>query len=179
MEDKILESRKPLMDIDLSKVNKRYHRVISFDPTEVYRRIDSLIKPNKRTQFVPMDRLFPIIEGNTCDCGCGKELTGRRKRWASDECRRFVEHVYFVITGKSNVIGNILYAIYGWKCCECNRDSMDINRPNEKDVRTSIEIEHTLPVKHGGGGSWLSNYKLMCFECHRHKTNKDFGFKIK
>lgn len=178
MDARILQSRQPLQIADLSSVNKRYHRILLFDPSEIYNRIEKLIKPLQRKQSIGMDDIFPDIP-NSCACGCGKKLSGRRRRWATDECKEFPLMVFWVIKGDMGMIGNILYHVYGWKCCECGRKGDDIARPKEWDLRTSIEIDHILGVKHGGGGSWLSNYRLVCFECHRQKTNKDFGWKSK
>lgn len=176
MNEEILKARQKLPSLDLSLVDERYHRVLVFDPSELYSRIHSLIKPYQRRQAIGMEQLFPDIKGY-CACGCGRKLQGRRRRWATEDCNVFPLQVFWVIKGDTSIIGNILWKLYGWKCCKCNRHGDKISRPNKKDMRTSIEIEHILPVKHGGGGSWLSNYQLMCFECHRHKTNKDFGWK--
>lgn len=178
MDERILEARKPLVLGDISHVKERYHRVLSFDPTEVYNSLGSLINPYKRGQNLYMDNIFPEISGE-CACGCGKKLEGRRRKWASDKCKIFPLQLYWILKGDTGVIGAILDALYGWKCCKCNRGSHEIDRPGKWDMRTPIEIEHLLPVKHGGGGSWLSNYRLMCFECHREKTNEDFGWKKK
>ncbi len=179
MEDKILQSRQPLKSLDLSSVNKRYHRILLFDPSEIYNRIESFIKPNKRQQWIPIERMFPSLDKNQCACGCGQKLSGRRTRYATDECNNFVFQVFAVITGRTGTIGNILYAIYGWNCSVCGKNELDIDIRNEKDSRSVIEIEHTLPVKHGGGGCWLGNFSLQCYLCHRVKTNKDFGWKSK
>lgn len=61
------------------------------------------------------------------------------------------------------VIDRFLNIYYGDGCDECECDS--------------YEIDHRWPVKFGGGGGWLSNYKKLCKTCHRKKTNSDFGWK--
>lgn len=42
-----------------------------------------------------------------------------------------------------------------------------------------IKVDHVVPVKLGGGACWLSNYQLLCHDCHVGKTNTDFGWKAK
>jgi 5-methylcytosine-specific restriction endonuclease McrA len=175
--EEILKARQ-MITVDLSTVETRYHRILTFDPAEIYNRLEGRRDPYKRNQSVPIDLIFPDQDGK-CACGCGTILTGRRKRYATDVCKSFVLRVYFILRGDSDVITRVIGAVYGHKCCMCGKTSMELDRPNIRDDRTPIELEHTLPVKHGGGGSWLSNYTLMCYLCHREKTNKDFGYKSK
>lgn len=164
------------LEIDLTNVNKHFHKILSFDPTPIYQRIEGKIKPFNRFQGFGMVELFPNEDGK-CACGCGKELSGRRKRWYSDECVKFPKQILRVINGDPQFITRCLQEAYGMGCSVCGKTSMEISRPNVNDWRTPIELEHTLAIKLGGGGAWLSGYTLQCFICHREKTNKDFGFK--
>lgn len=139
-------------------------RVLYFDPTDIYNRINHLLDPYKRFQSIPIVEIFPFNKiQNRCDCGCEKELTGRQRRWHDSYCRRFATAVWAIICGYNSTIYNYVTDYYGNKCLKCGSDG--------------IEIDHIIGVKHGGGGSWLSNYKPLCTLCHRQKTNKDFGWK--
>lgn len=165
------------IDVDLNNVDKHFHKILSFDPTPIFERISHKIKPFNRFQSIGMSELFPSNEEGKCACGCGVLLSGRRKRWASDECSKLASHVFTVTRGDSAFITRCLQEAYGMGCSVCGKTSMEINRPNVNDWRSPIELEHTIPIKLGGGGPWLSGYTLQCFICHREKTNKDFGFK--
>ena len=161
-------ARKPLSDIEL-KCAESIKRVLFFDPTEIYNRINSefdSFNPFSRHPYITVGFLFPTIE-NLCACGCGKELTGRRKRYATDSCGQFVTRIYFILTGRKNTISNLLGKYNGGqKVCKCG-SGLD------------IELDHLHSVAFGGGGGWLSNYEFKCKKCHREKTNSDFGFKTK
>lgn len=143
---------------------KFQQRVLFFDPAEIYSRLK--IEPFARHQLpehIGMQLMFPKQEAKVCSCGCGKELTGRRTRWATDECAHFAVDVYRIIYGQPDVIKFYLKKYHGHKC-KCGR------------VR-KMKVDHIVPVKHGGGGCWLSNYQFLCHACHVQKTNTDFGWK--
>jgi 5-methylcytosine-specific restriction endonuclease McrA len=147
-------------------------RVFNFDPTHIYDRINesNMLNPYQRHCSVPMSFLFQKKNG-VCSCGCGLKLEGRRKRWATDECKRFGEVVFGIIAGYANILRTYRWLFTGSVKCEiCDeRDSPE----------NAIELDHLHPVKFGGGGGWLSNYQFKCKRCHRKKTNKDFGHKQK
>lgn len=139
-----------------------WERVLFFDPVEVYNRIHHLIDPYKRVHAIGIADLFPKIEGQ-CACGCGKEIKPHR-RFASDGCSTLGWAVRNIICNAHQIPKRYIMRYYGSKCAGC------IERPGE-------ELDHIIGVKHGGGGCWLSNYKWLCYQCHRNKTNIDFGFK--
>ncbi len=157
---------------DFDGLHDRVKALVLFDPTEAYRRIDvaDVINPFKRHNSVPIELIFPKIEGGVCRCGCNKRLTGRQTVWASEECRSMPLNVQMIICGHSGIL-NICRLIFGSDCIDCGRTEFDSH-----DVH---ELDHKHPVKFGGAGGWLSNYGFRCKRCHREKTNKDFGFKIR
>ena len=135
--------------------------VLEYNPFSVFSRID--IDKYKRIQIVPFDSMFPHNEG-ICSCGCGQKLTGRRTRWASDECGTVAYWVYSIITGRLNFVRNCLIRKYGNKCVNCG---------SQED----LDVDHKLAVINGGGGMWLENYQLLCKKCHKEKTKKDLKIK--
>jgi 5-methylcytosine-specific restriction endonuclease McrA len=144
-------------------------RVFFFNPSKIYEKINdlNLLNPYQRHCSVSMNHLFEN-DGNKCACGCGKELTGRQKRWASKSCNDFAFAVFSIISGNVNVLRNYRSIFIGGVKCEiCN----DVPKYE------AVELDHIYPVKFGGGGGWLSNYQFKCKKCHREKTNKDFGYK--
>lgn len=146
-----------------------HKRVFFFDPTPLYEKINEhgVLDPFKRQHTVSMKFLFEST-GNKCACGCGEELSGRRKKWASKDCMNFALAVFYIISGYSSIIRSFRSAfIGGYKCEVCG----------EKELFEPMELDHLHPVKFGGGGGWLSNYQFKCKKCHREKTNRDFGFK--
>lgn len=157
----------PFKPIKTTKSNLYKLRVLFYDVTELYKRIT--IKPYKRYQnHLTSEYLFPKLPNNLCDCGCNQELTGRRTRWATNDCQKFVSDVYSIIYGDTKLIGSYL-KLYNdnLKCC------------SECGSTLKLEVDHLLGVSQGGGGLWLTNYSLKCKPCHRIKTNKDFNWKNK
>lgn len=144
-------------------------RVFFYDPSEIYKRINdaNVLNPYQRQCTVSMNFLFENISGK-CACGCGKELSGRQRKWATKECNDFAFAVFAIISGYQSTLRqyrNIF--IGGYKCEICG----------EPEMYEPVELDHVYPVKFGGGGGWLSNYQFKCKKCHRDKTNKDFGYK--
>ena len=136
--------------------------VLEFDPTELYDRVHNKLNPFVRYHNVGMNALFPSIQFH-CACGCGSRLTGRQRRWAAGHSETAIA-IAWIIAGRSQVVLKFLRYYYGRSgCMECSS--------------TNFEVDHTWPVKFGGGNCWLSNYKLLCNVCHRRKTNSDFGWK--
>ena len=140
-------------------------KVIEFDPSVIYQRINELnvARPFERHHSIGMALLFPP-NGSFCACGCGELLTGRRRRWASDDCNNFADSVFSIIAGYRDTIAFYIGLIKGYSCIKCNKSN-------------DCELDHIHPIKFGGGNSWLSNYEFKCKPCHREKTNTDFGFK--
>jgi hypothetical protein len=155
--------------VDVKKIPKaqeHLRRLFSFEPSVIYERIEESgnFDIYKRHFSVPMDILFPKIEGE-CSCGCGEKLTGRRTRWSSDVCYKFANAVFLIIAGHASSLRFYRKKIIGSIRCEICGSTHN------------IELDHIYPVKFGGGGGWLSNYMFKCKKCHVDKTNADFGFK--
>lgn len=130
-------------------------RVLFFDPTETYSRIN--VDRHKRVQKIPMMKMFPP-KGKLCRCGCKKKLTGKRTSWATTYCSKFAYDVYSIICGYTSTIRNYLIIYHStWKCLHCDQ--------------TDVDMDHIVGVKEGGGGCWLSNFQLLCHDHHVKKTN--------
>lgn len=149
-------------------------RVLFFDPAPVYARIT--VDPYKRVQSISMSHTFPSVPCE-CACGCGEKLTGKKTRWHSQVCMDFAYHVTSIICGRFDVVKSYLNRYYEWRCMDCGCE--DQLRETKNGWISDIQIDHIIGVKHGGGGCWLSNYRLRCHACHVKKTNTDFNRKQK
>jgi 5-methylcytosine-specific restriction endonuclease McrA len=137
-------------------------RLIFFNPTEIYQRISHLINPYRRNQGkLTIEALFPKNDNGDCRCGCGQKA---KFSWADQNCKNFAYRVYSIIAYGTKEAKVLLHTYYGSKCCECNENDWE-------------DIDHIIPVKHGGGGCWLGNFKPLCKPCHKTKTKKDFNWK--
>lgn len=143
------------------RIFKNQQRILFFDPSEVYSRIENKIDPFKRHQNnLSIAMLFPKNTDGICRCGCGEKS---KLSWASSDCSDFAYRVYDIISYGTSRARFLMKMYYGDLCQNnCGNEWSD--------------IDHIIPVKHGGGGCWLSNFKPLCKECHRDKTNKDFGY---
>lgn len=167
---------------DLSNIPKWFHRVLSVDPTIFYDRLCEKkgFSYFKRQNHVKSEWLFPKRNDGLCACGCGEVLTGRKRRWATDECRKYSNQVHAIISGDSQFIRRLLSCLYEEKCCVCGKYDTDFPTDYSKDTGwkwtdycTKIHLEHTIPVHKGGGACWLGNYTFMCVDCHKEKTKRD------
>ena len=147
-----------------TRIKTEWHkRVLFLDPTEIYCRIS--IKPWLRVQtHLTFPEMFPVKADGTCACGCGVPLSGRRRRWATSDCTKFATTVFAIIDGQTKAISTFTKKYFGARCRVCG-------------TRKGLKADHVVPVKHGGGGCWLSNFQLLCHSCHVTKTNQDFGWK--
>lgn len=168
--NKILWSKLPDKEIKLLSYQLR---VLQFDPSNAINVFSP--RPFQRSQNIGVGQLFPNIDG-LCACGCGKEIKKPRRRWATDECSFYTVAVRNIIAGASSTISFYLSKYYGWKCfnCGCKDKGHDMGA---NGVVAWIKVDHIIPVKLGGGACWLSNYQLLCHDCHVNKTNKDFNWK--
>jgi 5-methylcytosine-specific restriction endonuclease McrA len=164
-----------LPEKDLPEVKDWQRRVLSYDPSNVTSIVT--LNPFNRHHTVSIRDLFPKV-GNVCGCGCNAELTGRRTRWAADECENYALAVRNIIYGMSETIGKYLRRYYGWNCMQCGCEDKGHDMGANGSV-SWIKIDHIIPVKLGGGACWLSNYQLLCHDCHVGKTNSDFNWKQK
>lgn len=164
---------------DKPKLVARLERVLFLDPTELYQRVGHLIDPFKRTQSIGMENIFPK-QSIICACGCGQKAKASdafkedgitptwQRKWATDECNSFANACLSIINNTFQVPSKYIKFYDGYKC-DCGSEGLNYG----------LELDHLIGVKHGGGGCWLSNYKWKCKDCHRNKTNKDFGFSAK
>lgn len=148
-------------------------RVLFFDPSHLYKKIGHLIDPFKRTQSIQMEQMFPKIEFY-CACGCGKKakcsdtfkpntlIPTWQRKWHSDSCGSFASSVLSIINNTFQAPVKHITYYSGKKCSEC------------EDIGYTLELDHIIGVKQGGGGCWLSNYRWLCKNHHVSKTNKDF-----
>lgn len=170
MSNEILWSKLPDKEIDC----KPYQlRVLQFDPINVPNLFSP--KPYSRTQNVSILDLFPK-NGKICGCGCGQEITGRKSRWATEDCQSYAVAVRFIIYGAGHTIKWYLRKYHGWVCQKCGGNDKG-HEMGANGTVAWIKIDHIIPVKLGGGACWLSNYQLLCHDCHVGKTNKDFNWK--
>ncbi len=133
-------------------------RVVFFDPAPIYERISELINPNKRIQSgLNIELMFPSRNDGICRCGCGHPA---KRSWATSSCSNFCWKVYFIICYGTQYARKFIETYYGSNCMSCSGNGCD--------------IDHIIPVKHGGGGCWLSNFVPLCKKCHNDKTRKDF-----
>jgi len=141
---------------------EKWEKVLFFDPIDIYDRIANLVDPHERILSISVGEMFPDIKGY-CACGCGVKLTGRRRRWASNVCGTFAFDIRSIICNTYQRASFYIEMYFGICCIKCGGNG--------------VQLDHIFPVKHGGGGSWLSNYQFLCNRCHRTKTNKDFNWK--
>jgi len=165
----IVTSRVDPDHVESLELSTHQKRVLLFDPAPVYARIE--VNHYKRVQPLQMAKMFPQIEPGICACGCGEELTGRRSRWATDDCSNFVGVVYAIIAGNHDVIKRYVTLLYGgWACCNCNGTWKDCPDDWGNGYGDWIQKDHIIAVKKGGGGCWLNNYQPLCHICHTKKT---------
>jgi 5-methylcytosine-specific restriction endonuclease McrA len=107
-----------------------------------------------------MEHLFPTKTDNTCACGCGNVLSGKKKKWYSKECMHNSLIRFLIIKGDIQVIRNELFKIDKGYCRSCGQYHED------------WEADHILPVIRGGGGCTLDNFQTLCPECHKIKTSE-------
>lgn len=107
-----------------------------------------------------INHLFPKLKGY-CSCGCGRKLSGRQKRWFSDECRESAYHHFLVIKGDQQIIRYKLFLKEKGFCRNCGV------------YCERWEADHIIPVHLGGGGCDITNYQTLCYDCHKEKSNKE------
>lgn len=101
--------------------------------------------------------LYPLRYDGLCACGCGKKLTGRRKRWATNLCSKSCLDKLLVIKGDTQHIRCLLYGRDHGVCAACG----DCEK---------WHADHILPVEYGGGACTLDNFQTLCTDCHKIKT---------
>lgn len=104
-----------------------------------------------------LEQLYPSLEGR-CACGCGEQLTGRKRRWASNACSTSAYIRFSIIKGNGRIIREQLFVRDGGFCCCCG--AFDEN----------WQADHAWPIHNGGGGCELANFQTLCPECHKQKS---------
>jgi len=157
------------------------NRILFFDPSDMYKRISDKLDPFQRIGGPSIGLIFPN-ESGICACGCKKNLTGRKRRWATKHCSDFAYGVYSILAGIRDVIRFYLSFYHGSKCAQCKRTEQEIwnqdieplPREHHRKTIDVFSVDHKFPVMHGGASGWLSNYQLLCHECHVAKTKIDY-----
>lgn len=103
-----------------------------------------------------MQDLYPVL-GNRCACGCGKELKGRQKKWASSDCSTNSYNQFAVLKGNSGMIRKILYSNELGFCRMCGVQV------------ENWHADHIIPVYEGGGACDITNFQTLCIDCHKQK----------
>lgn len=172
-QSEILFSKLPEKELNCEPYKKR---VLQFDPSNIPNVFE--FKPFKRTHSISIHHIFPIRQDGICACGCENKVPHGRKRWATNDCQNYAVAVRFILAGSTATIARYMRLYYGWNCSKCGCNDKGHNM-GYNGVVSWIKIDHIIPVKNGGGACWLSNYQLLCHDCHVGKTNKDFGWKEK
>lgn len=145
-----------------------FNRVIFYDPALIYSRLDKHLNHFKRVQDGSLtDVAFPRLE-NLCSCGCGTVIKSNKiRKYATPICSAFAYRIYGTVMGFAGQYTPLIFAYHGKVCIDCGS-------PDRKS--SALQIDHKLPVKHGGGACWLDNLVPRCNDCHRDKTKRDFGW---
>ena len=131
---------------------------------EKYKELTNLgvIDPYARTQKKIRAKHFQYeVVHNKCACGCGKELTGRKIKWATKDCYSSLSHAFYIAKGYTTFIREALLEKQGKICVHCNNEWTD--------------ADHIIPVCKGGGGMGMWNFQGLCKECHQKKTKIDLS----
>lgn len=170
----------PISPVFLIEPSESFRRLILFDPTRIYERCN-LFDHYKRNNYIGMDHLFLQPDLSICACGCGEALTGRRTRYASNDCKNFAVRVYLIFRGDSDLIKRTMFHYLPHQCVSCGCDDYLIEKKkivtwgertfeNTSYSASGLHVEHILAIKDGGGGCWLGNFQFMCHRCHGAKT---------
>lgn len=115
----------------------------------------------RRRQNVGLHDLFPIREDGLCACGCKEPLTGRRTRWATNECNQKAYHEFQVWRGDVAHVRWALWLRDKGICARCGKDD------------PHWQADHIIAVVNGGGCPPLEGYQTLCVKCHKFKTRAD------
>lgn len=106
-----------------------------------------------------LNKLFPSTNG-FCACGCGAELSGNRRKWASTECRDKAYIAFAIVKGDNNIIRREVYRRDAGFCACCGV------------LSENWEADHIKAVQYGGSACDLSNFQTLCISCHQEKSYK-------
>lgn len=108
-----------------------------------------------------MSQIYPNRKDGFCSCGCGKELSGRRRRWATQQCEKNAVIRFKIIKGDIKYIRRELQRRDKGACNRCGQITHD------------WDADHILPVCQGGGACEITNFQTLCKGCHKNKTNEN------
>lgn len=121
--------------------------------------------------------LYPApqyAEKNQCPW-CGKEVTNRRRRYCSNDCRQAFSNATVWHRGRDAYSLRILYRDH-FTCQDCGKFHAFINNysmviPIDDG---KLEVHHILPVSFGGGDE-PNNLLTLCKDCHkeRHRSLRE------
>jgi 5-methylcytosine-specific restriction endonuclease McrA len=113
----------------------------------------------KRYQVgLKLEDIYPLNKDGFCDCGCGKKLEGKKKRWATVDCQDKVVINFWIIKGDSAVIRQSVFQMDLGYCRGCGV------------LTENWEVDHIIPVFLGGSACGLENLQTLCVDCHKDKT---------
>lgn len=148
----------PFKELDNKKCPEYIRRVLLVDPAPLYERVRYEFDPFTRYNFISFEKLFPDNPDHLCSCGCGVQLKKKQPKWASTTCQRYARAVWDIMSCRQPPMITFYLSFY-WgipKCMDCGGEFTD--------------LDHHIPCKAGGGGSWISNYRFLCLSCHAKKT---------
>lgn len=125
------------------------------------------VRPFERVQVGwRMADAFPARDG-ICSCGCGALLTGRRRKWATDQCSTAAYREFAIVAGYSHYVRTAVFERDKGVCAACGVLASTSRWGNDWDA------DHIVPVHQGGGGCGLDNYQTLCKPCHKEKTGRN------
>ena len=116
---------------------------------------------------VDLKRQLEMIGFTKMCLWCGKELTGRRTSWCSDECLNA-----FLGRYNWNVVRYEVIKSQNYKCADCGEYSI---------LTDFFEVHHITPIRaHNAGGNAFDRHNLvaLCKECHTKRgieLNEEFN----
>lgn len=120
----------------------------------------SVIDPYKRYQKgLCIEDLYPTRLDGYCSCGCMRKISGKRRKWFSDDCRLRSLERFYIVKGDTDVIRDVLLRQDGGGCRSCG------------EITNNWEADHIIPVFYGGGGCDIDNFQTLCVSCHQEKTS--------
>lgn len=116
---------------------------------------------------------MPSLPGKTCRVpGCvGSATIGnkgfcekhRHKTWEQYQAKKGTEkRIYQLPIWRKLRIAVINRA--SGLCENCYKEGM---------IKTGTDVDHIIPISHGGAEDSLSNLQLLCSECHKAKTARE------
>ena len=145
-----------VIDFDQKVINAGYFLIELMKKAGIHDQFRRKIKTG-----IVLDLVQPI--GGSCGCGCGKELPHPSSKYANHLCSQAIFEAAWMLTNQDQSLRKFLIKLRGQKCECCNEP---------KKYASSLEIDHIVEVKQGGGLCWIDNFQLLCSECHKAKTAK-------